>query len=85
VNATVTQGSSPLSPSVVDAAFLRITKSGNAYEGFYSEDGSTWMSVGTHMAADLATNGKVGVFTELGGSTNTGKIASFDFFDLTVQ
>jgi regulation of enolase protein 1 (concanavalin A-like superfamily) len=61
-----------------DEAFLRIDKTGSTLTGYYSEDGSNWVAIGTH-DAPLA-DPKVGLLA--GNSNVVGATAYFDYFML---
>ncbi|TCO47347.1 ThuA domain-containing protein [Actinocrispum wychmicini] len=57
--------------------WLRLTKQGTTYHGFYSADGTTWTDVG--QAVTNALSGKVGLFA-LGANQTGSKTAKFDYF-----
>lgn len=57
---------------------LRITKSGNAFTGSYSADGTTWTELGTVQNAAVA-DARVGLFS-LGANQQASKTVKFDYF-----
>lgn len=59
--------------------YLRITKEGNVYSGFYSVDGDSYTYIGQTTA--VFTNHKIGILSENGPST-TEIPSDYDFFRL---
>jgi PKD repeat protein len=59
--------------------FLRLTKQGDTYHGFYSADGVTWTDVGDAVTNAAVANGKVGLFT-IGTNQTASKTVKFDYF-----
>ncbi|MFC4588527.1 ThuA domain-containing protein [Sphaerisporangium corydalis] len=61
--------------------WLRLTKQGNAYHGFYSADGTTWTEIGatTGLVNAAVSTAKAGVFA-FGVNQAAAKTAKFDYF-----
>jgi cytochrome c len=62
-----------------DAAWLRLTKTGNSYAGEYSLDGVTWQSIGQPVTNEMAAP-KFGLFTL--GNNSPGANVVFDYFSV---
>ena len=62
-----------------DAAWLRLTKTGNSYAGEYSLDGVTWQSIGQPVTNGMAAP-KFGLFTL--GVNSPGANVVFDYFSV---
>jgi regulation of enolase protein 1 (concanavalin A-like superfamily) len=61
--------------------YLKMTKVGNEYTGYYSTDGTTYTQVGTAQTAKLSSSIKVGLISNLGSGT-TEIDADFDYFNI---
>ncbi|WP_208297325.1 ThuA domain-containing protein [Actinophytocola oryzae] len=59
--------------------YLRLTKSGTTYHGFYSADGVTWTEVGEAVTNSAVGNAKVGLFA-FGVNQTASATAKFDYF-----
>jgi len=59
--------------------WLRLTRSGNVYRGFYSSDGTTWTELGQTVTNAAVSSGKVGLFA-LGVNQTASATAKFDYF-----
>jgi regulation of enolase protein 1 (concanavalin A-like superfamily) len=59
--------------------WLRLTKQGSTYHGFYSADGLTWTEIGEAVANAALAAGKVGLFT-IGTNQTASKTVKFDYF-----
>jgi regulation of enolase protein 1 (concanavalin A-like superfamily) len=62
--------------------YLRITKVGNVYTGYYSTDGTNYTQVGTTQFTNF-TSIKVGMISNLGGDGTTEINADFDYFNIS--
>jgi alpha-glucosidase len=69
----------PTEISVTDTAgatiYLKLVKSGTTYNGYYSTDGTNWISISSFTGVSL-TSPKIGLFA---GSSATGRDADFDW------
>jgi alpha-glucosidase (family GH31 glycosyl hydrolase) len=61
--------------------YLKITKSGTSYSGYFSSDGTNWTQVGSALTGVSLTNPKVGIFSASGGQAPAGINADFDYFN----
>ncbi|HEU5473672.1 MAG TPA: ThuA domain-containing protein [Actinophytocola sp.] len=59
--------------------YLRLTKQGDTFNGFYSADGTTWTDIGEAVTNAAVSNGKVGLFT-IGTNQTASKTVKFDYF-----
>jgi cytochrome c len=59
--------------------YLRLTKSGDSYRGFYSADGQTWTDLGQTVSNSAVAGGKVGLFA-FGTSAPELVTVKFDYF-----
>lgn len=62
--------------------YLKITKSGTSYSGYFSSDGVNWTQVGSALTGVSLTNPKFGLFSASGGQSPAGINADFDFFNI---
>jgi hypothetical protein len=76
LDASASAGSGPASYP----AWLKLTRSGTSYTGYYSADGTTWTPVGTASVPSAAAAQDVGVFSSAHATT----VGESDFRDLTV-
>ncbi|TYC21298.1 DUF1349 domain-containing protein [Micromonospora sp. MP36] len=63
--------------------WLRVSKAGNTFRGYYSSDGTTWTELGTGVPNGALASAKVGLFA-FGANQQTARTAKFDYFHLTV-
>ncbi|WP_291416806.1 ThuA domain-containing protein [Actinophytocola sp.] len=59
--------------------WLRLTKQGDTYHGFYSDDGTTWTEVAEPVTNAAVSGGKVGLFA-FGVNQTASVTAKFDYF-----
>lgn len=59
--------------------YLKLSKSGTSYSGYYSSDGATWTLITTYTGISL-TNPKVGIYAASGGASPAAINADFDYF-----
>jgi len=59
--------------------YLRLTKAGDTYRGFYSADGQTWTDLGQTVSNPAVAGGKVGLFA-IGTNATQLVTAKFDYF-----
>jgi alpha-galactosidase len=76
LDASASAGSSPASYP----AWLKLTRSGTSYTGYYSANGTTWAQVGAASVPSAAAAQDVGVFS----SAHSATVGESDFRDLTV-
>ena len=58
---------------------LRLTKVGDVFTGYYSEDGVTWSTLGAVTNAGVAASGRIGLFA-LGADATDMATAAFEYF-----
>ncbi|MFU8875673.1 ThuA domain-containing protein [Micromonospora sp. SL4-19] len=61
--------------------WLRITRAGNTFRGYYSSNGTTWTELGTGVPNGALASAKVGLFA-FGADQQASKTAKFDYFHL---
>ena len=82
VNGAIVEPQPQVADLNVDAAWLRLTKTGNSYAGEYSLDGVNWQSIGQPVTNNMAAP-KFGLFTL--GVNSPGATVVFDYFSVNGQ
>ena len=79
VNGAIVEPQPQVTGLNADAAWLRLTKTGNSYAGEYSLDGESWQSIGQPVTNNMAAP-KFGLFTL--GVNSPGATVVFDYFSV---
>src|SRR5699024_9161157 len=78
----VVQNPQPNSPQVIETSWhLRLQKEGATFTASYSADGDTWTELGSLTNAEVAEDGRAGLFA-LAASSTQNHTATFDYFRL---
>jgi beta-xylosidase len=71
-----------MTTTVLGEAYLRLVRHGAVYTGYVSENGTDWITVGTHTVISGMVPSKVGLLAQNGDFSATEIPADFDFFQV---